>query len=106
MTLAVVKFLRAWLLLAVLAIAGGCVSASLEDAVPGARNTGSYPNLNIPPRAETEQLTDEEAADRLAALKTQRAAQKSLPTTANNDVDRLKKLKKSHAQDTLEEIEN
>ncbi|MCB1452355.1 MAG: hypothetical protein KDJ43_01820 [Rhizobiaceae bacterium] len=97
---------RMWALAPVLAIVSGCVSASLEDAVPGARNTGSYPNLNIPPRAETEQLTDEEAADRLAALKTQRDAQNALPTAAANDVNRLKKLKKSHAEDTLKEIEN
>ncbi|MBO6902684.1 MAG: hypothetical protein JJ864_15185 [Rhizobiaceae bacterium] len=82
------------------------MSASLEDAVPGARNTGSYPNLNIPPRAETEQLTDEEAAERLAVLKTRHDAQKSLPGSAGNDVDRLKKLKRSHAEDTLKEIEN
>ena len=45
---------RVWALAPLLAIVSGCVSAALEDAVPGARNTGSYPNLNIPPRAETE----------------------------------------------------
>ena len=90
----------------VLVIAAGCVSASLEDAVPGARNTGSYPNLNIPPRAETEQLTDEEASARLAALRDQRASQKALPTTASNEAERLKKLKRTHAEDTLNEIEN
>ncbi|MBO6541122.1 MAG: hypothetical protein JJ969_17195 [Rhizobiaceae bacterium] len=90
----------------VLAIAAGCVSASLEDAVPGARNTGSYPNLNIPTRAETEQLTDEEASARLAALRDQRASQKALPTTASNEAERLKKLRRSHAEDTLKEIEN
>lgn len=89
-----------------LIVVGGCVSASLEDAVPGARNTGTYPNLNIPPQAETEQLTDEEAASRLAALQSQRAQQKAQPADQSSEVDRLEALKRTHAEKTLEAIEN
>ncbi len=99
--------LRLFLLaLPVLAAMSGCTSTSLEDAVPGARNTGTYPNLNIPPQAETEQLTDEEAAERLAALQSRRDAQKSQSSSTRTQTDRLLRLKRTHADETLEEIEN
>jgi uncharacterized protein YceK len=97
---------RLWLALPVLLAVAGCTSVSLDDAVPGARNSGVYPNLNIPPQAETTQLTDEEAAARLAALQGQRASQKAQPGGQASEVERLKRLKQTHAEETLEEIEN
>jgi hypothetical protein len=84
----------------------GCGTASIEDAVPGARNTGTYPNLNIPQQAETEQLTDEEATARLATLQAQRDNQNAQPGDQASEVERLRLLKQKHAEDALKEIEN
>lgn len=92
-----------WLMMPVLMAA--CSSVSIEDAVPGARNTGSYPNINIPSQAATQQLTDEEATSRLAALQSQREQQNSQDATQASEVERLRKLQRSHALEAIEEIE-
>jgi hypothetical protein len=99
------RLLRPLCLIVPLLLAG-CNSVSIEDAVPGARDTGTYPNLNIPPRAETDQLTDEEAAARLAELQARRNSQNAQPGSTRREADRLLLLKRTHAEKTIEEIEN
>ncbi|MBO6716556.1 MAG: hypothetical protein JJ913_01225 [Rhizobiaceae bacterium] len=84
----------------------GCQSASIEDVVPGARNTGTYPNINVAPQAETEQLTDEEAASQLVNLQSRRDAQNAAPASQATEVERLRRLRQTHAEETIEQIEN
>ena len=103
---AIVSLRRFCLAIPALVAVSGCGSVSIDEAVPGARNTGTFPNINVSQKAETAQLTDEEAAARLAALQGQRAAQKAQPDSQPTEVERLQILKRTHAEKTIEEIEN
>ena len=52
----------------VLVPAGGCTSTSPGSTTPvgltqGPQDTGSYPNLNVPPKVANKQFTKEETAD-------------------------------------------
>lgn len=84
---------------------GGC-GTTIEEAVPGARHSGDYPNLNIPQTAATRQLTDAEAqassAQFAAACNAQVVITDTPPPT---QADQLRKLGSEHASDALEEIE-
>jgi hypothetical protein len=99
-------------LVGVLLPAGGCTSTSTNNAAPtalteGPRDTGSYPNLNIPPQVAAKQLTKEETAANLAKLKAEQQAQiakgGSVKTPTNSAA--LKTLAKTHGDDTLKQIE-
>ena len=84
---------------------GGC-GTTIEEAVPGARHSGDYPNLNLPVTAATRQFTDAEAkasTSQLAAARDAQAAtaDKPPPTKAGQ----LRKLGSTHASEALEEIE-
>lgn len=89
----------------------GCASQQMEP-VPAAapvsgtpRNTGEYPNLNIPPKSAAPQLTEEEAAAKLAELEAAKAGQGAGVPASDNRAVRLKKIAEEHAEETLEEIE-
>lgn len=87
-------------------LTAGCGTATIDEALPGARNTGVYPNLNVPQQAATEQLTDEEAAAAIASVSAARAGQQRAGSgAAVNDVERLRRLRESHGQTTLDDIE-
>jgi len=83
-----------------------CGTATIKDAVPGARRTGTYPNLNIPQKAATEQLTDEEAAAAAARLNAVRNDQESASAKPASEAERLRRLGQTHVEEALEEIEN
>jgi hypothetical protein len=72
------------------------------------KNTGAFPNLNIPPQSAAEQISAQQKAATLAELKAARAGQKAPPGAAGTPASqaRLKKLATSHATEALEEIEN
>ena len=60
--------------------AGGCASSNTGNTAPvalvdGPKDTGSYPNLNIPPQVAAKQLTPEETKAKLAQLKGDQQAQ-------------------------------
>ena len=101
--------------------AGGTAAASADTAEraedgkgrpppgwppPGsARDTGTYPDLNVPPPVATTQITNsQESASKteLNALK-QRAQGTAKPTVSNQAA--LRKLGNSRGQDILKEIE-
>ncbi|WP_320410217.1 hypothetical protein [Mesorhizobium sp. Root157] len=95
-----------------------CSTASIEDAAPaaaaapaqpnlvGPRDTGAFPNLNIPAQQAAPQFTDEETNAKLAALKAdQAAAQNPARAGARNDSASLNALARSHGKDTLKQIE-
>jgi hypothetical protein len=99
-------------LVGVLLPAGGCTSTGSNNAVPvavteGPRDTGSYPNLNVPPQVAAKQLTKEETAANLAQLKAEQQAQiaKGGGTKAPTNSAALKTLAKTHGNDTLKQIE-
>jgi len=83
----------------------GCTSDPI-DTDPRARNTGTYPNLNIRPRGQTTQFSESERAagtTRLQAAQRSHQAQAGAP--AANDVAALKRLGQNHAKDALSVIE-
>jgi len=89
-------------------LAAGCGTASIEDAVPGAARTGVYPNLNIPQQAATKQLSDAEAAAGIAAVSAARASQQASGSGAapsQGEAERLRRLRDSHSDAVLKEIE-
>jgi hypothetical protein len=99
---------RVFLALAVGGIASACQTSSLEDLapLPGARNTGTTPNLNIAPTAETTQLTEDQKNAKIAEL---RAAQSNQTVKAGRpggqtSEAQLRKIGQAQAE-TLKEIE-
>lgn len=114
--------------------AGGCATATIEDAVPTAAlenpaaeavadsaagaqrenpaggaafsTPGDYPNLNVVPPSAAAQITDAERRQEADAL---RARREQLAGTRAGGVrdgsGELRRLARSHAQETLKEIE-
>lgn len=71
-----------------------------------ATNTGSFPNLNIPPQTAASQITPEEKAEKLSELGAAKAAAAAAPGGAPTaDESRLKKIAATHAAAALAEIE-
>ncbi len=79
------------------------VSAPSADAVPvptassampvAPRNTGTYPNLNIPPRTAAPQMSDEEASSTKQELIQTRAGHKVAGGNGSPGADDLRKLR-------------
>lgn len=90
---------------------GGCGGANtIDKAVPvsqGARDTGSYPNLNIKPQVAAQQFTDAEKKAKLGELEADKAQAAASPGAATEAADNaeLGKLAATHADDTLKQIE-
>lgn len=81
------------------------VRAPVRDAL----DTGTFPNLNVPPGTAAPQFTPSEKVSKLAALGSKRSAAQSGPATnpavEAAKVKRLRKLAQTHAADTLKAIE-
>ena len=94
--------------------ATGCASSTSADApafsgaeAAGPIDTGTYPNLNIAPRAAAEQFTPEEAAAKLAALEAARQIQAPGATAETEEARRRRlKLLSDGQSDTLQVIES
>ncbi len=111
---------------------GGCMSMSLEDAAPsaaittpapvpqpapqpapevvsgpGVRNTGAYPDLNIPPESAGTPIdaTEKDALTRDLSAARDRLAGRAPTGNAEAEAIRLRRLAKTHADRRLEEIE-
>jgi hypothetical protein len=92
----------------------GCTSANVENAAPvasgpgvvGPQDTGTYPNLNIPPQQAAPQFTDADKNAKLATLNAERAATQASRGSPPNprDAAELNKLAKTHGKDTLKAI--
>ena len=97
---------------------GACGTASMESAAPktaaagsqvqGPTDTGTFPNLNIPPKSAAAQFTDTEKTAKLAELSADQAAAQA-PAAATSpaaaDSAELNSLAANHAKDTLQQIE-
>jgi len=72
-----------------------------------ARNTGTYPNLNIPPQSAASQISDAEMKEKLSDLQAAQSSQTAVggSGTVPSDEARLRKLATTHGQKTLSEIE-
>jgi hypothetical protein len=103
--------------LAVAAMAGvvfasGCMSSAPEGmpiaGQQGAIDTGTYPNLNVPPQVAAEPLTTEEAASIKSRVDGARARQAagSKGTATSTDQALLRKVVATHGEDTLKKIES
>jgi hypothetical protein len=96
---------------------GACASDfAMEDAVPhpaadgtygGPRDTGQYPNLNIPQKAATSQLTDAQVAAKKKELDAAKARVEGRPANAagiSTDAATLRKAGKAQSEQ-LKDIE-
>ena len=101
--------------LLILHLLTGCASATMEEAVPVAASPAAgqsapvseYPNLNIPRRGETDQLTAEERRAKAAELAEARnALQRQDAPAAGGDMAQLRRLGSGHAVETLEGIQS
>lgn len=106
-----VRLLAAPASVALALLVAGCASSTIDDAVPaGARgpvNTGTFPNLNVPPQQAAEQMTAAQKSADMAALSAahkQNAATAAVPSD-QTDPTVLRKLAETHAADALKEIE-
>ncbi|WP_187970977.1 hypothetical protein [Aquibium microcysteis] len=102
---------------------GGCSAMSIEDAVPVAaqaaptdtigtgpsapRQTGQFPNLNVPARAATEQFSDAEAsATTSELLLAQQRAKRTVASLSRPGAgERLRVLGNNRGADVISEIE-
>lgn len=106
------SFCRGLAVIAVLALAG-CASGNGENAAPaagpgvvGPQDTGTYPNLNIPPQQAAPQFTEADKNAKLSALAAERTAAAHGGGTPPNpkDAAELDKLAKNHGKDALKAI--
>lgn len=103
------RFCRTGVAVVLLAIAG-CSSTNIEGATPvataeGPKDTGTYPNLNVPPQVAAEQFTDAEKNAKLAQLKADEQGQGSKGGAVKvTNPATLNALAKQHGPDTLKQI--
>jgi len=89
-------------------LAAGC--ATQPEPTPlqaGAINTGTYPNLNVPPQVASTQLSADDQAARRAALSAAQAKQAAAAPGAGASAaeqERLRRLARTHEQDALNAI--
>ncbi|WP_336068432.1 hypothetical protein [Nitratireductor rhodophyticola] len=74
---------------------------------PGVRNTGAYPDLNIPPESAATPIdaTEKDALTRDLSAARDRLAGRAPTNNAEAEAIRLRRLAKTHADRQLEEIE-
>jgi hypothetical protein len=98
----------------------GCGSATVEQAAPTAstaavsgistgepKDTGTFPNLNVPPQAATTQISPEEKQAQFEELRAAQQGQVTAAASAKPPADPalLRKLAATHAADALKTIE-
>jgi hypothetical protein len=74
----------------------------------GARNTGTFPNLNVKPQAANVQISNPEKQAEVQALRAEQQAHESTIATAGKgttDPALLRKLAAQHAEEALKKIE-
>jgi len=106
------RMAAAMALLSAALAAGGCSTSNTANTAPvagveGPKDTGSYPNLNIPPQVAAKQLTKEETDAKLAQLKGEQQAQLSKGGGGGQTASpaSLNSLAKNHGDQALKQIE-
>lgn len=96
------------------ALCAGCASPATDAgfAAQGARDTGTYPNLNVPPAVAAAQFDPYSLAAHNTAIRTAVTGQRveggaAAATAAASaaEAQRLRQLGATHGQDTLKTIE-
>ncbi len=87
--------------------AAGCAAKVETHTHPGARLTGQYPNLNIPPKTANDQLSPDQTKADMASLQSagQASAGQAAQPPGVTDPAELQKLAATHAAETLNAIE-
>lgn len=102
------RFSAAFFALAAAAFVSACQTSSLEELapLPGVRNTGTTPNLNVAPTAETAQLTEDQKNAKIAELKAAQSNQRVKAGRPGGQASaaQLRKIGQKQAE-TLKEIE-
>ncbi len=104
------RFCRVGAAIVLLGVAG-CSSTGTSGPVPmasdaGAKDTGTFPNLNIPPKVAAPQFTEAERNAKLAQLKADKSGQAprgGAPKVAGQGA--MTDLAKQHGPETLKQIE-
>jgi hypothetical protein len=99
------RFCRIGAAIILLGIAG-CSSTNSPTTGTGAKDTGTFPNLNIKPQVAAPQFTEAEKNAKLAELKADensQAAKGGAPKVTNQAA--LASLAKKHGDETLKQIE-
>jgi hypothetical protein len=97
--------------LAVCALLAGCATQAATPVAmappTGPVDTGTFPNLNVPPDVAAPTISDEEKAGLEGRLSGARSRQAQSGRGARPPVDqaRLRRLAQRHGEDTLREIE-
>lgn len=71
----------------------------------GPKDTGTYPNLNVPRQSANAQFTPEQRAAEAEALQAAHTAQAAQATSTTTDPAILRKLAETHADEALKKIE-
>jgi hypothetical protein len=94
-----------------IAALSGCMSPAPEAVGPteppqGAINTGTYPNLNIPPQSAAQPISDDDKTQINARIGAAQGRQSASGRGAGTQGDPavLKRLAESHGQDALDAI--
>jgi hypothetical protein len=101
----------AFLLAAFAAALASCASSSTETASTvnaGANRSGVYPDITAIVSAETQQMSDEEAASssaRLSALSSRRRSGAISEAEYRRQVAEMQALRDGHGKETLSEIQ-
>ena len=98
-TLCLLSAIAAGLLLA------GCATQPNEPSSSGARDTGTFPNLNIKPGEAASQLTPGQTMAKQAELRRIQQANAAGRRPPPNDIPLLTRLGLSHGADALKEIQ-
>ena len=104
------RFCRIGVAIVLVGIAG-CSSTNTSGPVPmaenaGPKDTGTFPNLNIPPQVANKQFTEAERNAKLAELKADKSGQGAKRGGGSvNDQAALTDLAKKHGPQTLKQIE-
>jgi len=104
------RFCRIGVAIVLVGIAG-CSSTNTGGPVPmaenaGPKDTGTFPNLNIPPQVANKQFTEAERNAKLAELKADKGGQGAKSGGGSvTDQAALTDLAKKHGPQTLKQIE-
>lgn len=86
-------------------VLAGCAQPLNDPTGSPARDTGTYPNLNIKPGVAAPQLTPQQTAVEAAQLRASQVINASGPAAGQNDEAVLRKVAADHGKEALDAIE-
>lgn len=81
--------------------------AATPPSLANARDTGQFPNINVVPKGQTEQISPAQRAATVAELNAARTSQRTGNAAAGvGGEGELRRLARTHSREALEEIES